>query len=244
MHILNVRYDNITIEAAKKAALALVRGPSKREIFFLNLDCFRIAQEDEAYRRILEQAALVLPDGIGIRLVTRLFGGRMLQNCNGTDFSPILLRAAAAENHSVFLLGGREGVAEAASRKLVEKIPDLRIAGTHSGYLSDDARVIKMINDSGADILLVAMGVPLQEKWIHRHQAELRPGLCLGVGALFDFLSGRIRRAPMWIRKIHLEWCWRILTDPKRLGRRYLVDGVKILFYAFKKRFILPPLGK
>ena len=226
MKILGVRYDNLLRSEALTRSLSFVKQSGKSNIFFLNLDCLRQACRDPEYRAILNEAALVLPDGIGLELATRIFGGRMKDNCNGTDFSPVFIKAAAEQRTSFFLLGGREGVAEKAADRLRERVPGVHIAGTYSGYFESESEMIDQINASGADVLLVAMGVPLQEKFIARHRAALNPRLCFGVGALLDYLSDTIPRAPQWMIRLHFEWLWRIFIEPRRMICRYLIDGV------------------
>ncbi|MFC1645698.1 WecB/TagA/CpsF family glycosyltransferase [Candidatus Omnitrophota bacterium] len=237
MRILDVNYDNITSVDALDKALFLLENNNKSNIFFLNADCLYIAQRDGQYRDILNSADLVLPDGIGLKLATRLSGSKMQDNCNGSDFSPLLMARATGQGYKIFLLGGRQGIAERAARNIQEKIPQVQVAGTHSGYFDNEKEVIDKINGSGADILFVAMGVPLQEKWICRNRDRINPKLCLGVGALLDYLSGNIRRAPKIFRAIHMEWAWRIFIEPKRLWRRYLVNDIKIFWLVLKQRY-------
>jgi exopolysaccharide biosynthesis WecB/TagA/CpsF family protein len=121
-------------------------------------------------------------------------------------------------------------VAELAARKASDRFPGIRICGTHPGYLEDGNDVALRIREAGPDLLLVGMGVPLQETWIGAHREELGPVLCLGVGAFLDYLSGALTRAPAVLRRLRLEWAWRILVDPKRMVPRYLVHGVGFLF--------------
>lgn len=227
--IAGVRYDNVTVPDALETAIGLAEGGTREQIFFLNADCLRIAQTDREYRDVLDAASLVLADGIGLRLATRLSGAVMRANCNGTDFSPLLLKELARRGHGCFLLGGREGVAERAARRLADSIAGLRVVGTHGGYFADDARVVRLINASAASVLFVAMGAPLQEKWIARNRDALRPTLCLGVGALFDYLSGSAPRAPRLLRALCLEWAWRIVLEPRRMARRYILEGIPFM---------------
>ena len=239
--ILDVGYDNVEVGEAVQNALALLeREDRKADIFFLNLECLRLALEDAEYRKILEAAALVLPDGVALSLATRWYGGRMKENCNGTDLMPLILRAAAEKGKKVFFFGAREGVASEAARKLTAEIPSLQIVGSAPGYFQNHEEMIRKINASGADILVTGMGTPLQEKWIAQHRQALSPQLCIGAGALFDWLSCRLQRAPQWIRALSLEWLWRIFIEPRRMVKRYLIDGVpfflKIIFCRFSRR--------
>ncbi|WP_411028166.1 sugar transferase [Shimia sp. FJ5] len=175
-----------------------------------------------------------MPDGIGVELAARMQGEQIAENLNGTDFTPRLLRQAAEWGLSVFLLGGKPGTARAASARLCLDIPGLQVAGTRDGY-GDVARpldVIEEINASGADIVLVAMGVPRQELWIDAHRQLIDAPLVLGVGALFDFLAGNVRRAPHWLRKRRMEWVWRLAMEPRRMAKRYLVGNATFLMRA------------
>jgi N-acetylglucosaminyldiphosphoundecaprenol N-acetyl-beta-D-mannosaminyltransferase len=237
MNILGTKYDDLTISLAIQNAISLLKSNKKSTILFLNADCLYKSQKDEEYRNILNSTELVLPDGIGLKIATRIFGKKMMENCNGTDFSPLLMEKLAEEGYKMYFLGSRKGVAEKAAEKVSKQIPRIQIVGTNSGYFNDDKEVIKKINDSGADILFVAMGVPFQEKWLARNREKLNPRLCLGVGALFDYLSGRIPRAPLFMRKMHLEWLWRIFIDPRRMFKRYIIDGAKLFWKVFKYKF-------
>ena len=225
MTVLGVSYDNIRQQEAIERALSFVSSDIAGQVFFVNADCIYQANQRPEYRQMLADAPLVLPDGIGLSMATRLLGGRMVDNCNGTDLSPLLIEAAAERGHSVYLLGGLPGVAEQAARNLRDRFPALNIAGSDHGFHDNNDDVIQRINESQADILFVAFGVPLQEEWICTHRDHLTPRLCLGVGALLDFLSGRVRRAPRILRALRLEWIWRFLMEPRRLFRRYFIDG-------------------
>ncbi len=240
MEILKVKYHNISFKEAISDAVRLMGQARKSNIFFLNLNCLSKAVKDKEYAAILADTTLVLPDGIGLKVATWLFGGRMVENCNGTDFSPALMKIAAKQGCPIFFLGGKEGVALKAAENVRNFIPGIQIVATHSGYFEDDEEIIKKINESGAQILFVAFGAPKQEKWIAHNRQKLNPKLCLGVGALLDYMSGQKLRAPKIFQALHLEWLWRIFIDPKRMFRRYIIDGLGFMFYlifmAFKSR--------
>lgn len=212
---------------------ALLDGTARR-VYFLNAHCANVRVRNSAYAAALENADMVLPDGIGVELAARMTGKGLTENLNGTDFTPELLRAAARQGKSVYLFGAKPGTAESAARKLALTIPGLRIAGTRDGYegAADSEAAIAHINRSGADILLVAMGVPMQELWIDRNAERLSPRLILGVGALFDFLAGNVRRAPELVRKAKAEWVWRLAMEPRRMANRYLVGNFTFLARA------------
>jgi N-acetylglucosaminyldiphosphoundecaprenol N-acetyl-beta-D-mannosaminyltransferase len=236
LSLTDIVYDNLNFDDAIRSAVALLENQGKSNIFFLNIDCLSKVDKDPEYREALRKADLILPDGVGLKLLSRLWGERMIDNCNGTDFSLPFLQQIADKRYSVFLLGGGDGVAQRAKTVLESKIPALRVSGFATGYFNDDRPVIEQINNSGADVLLVAMGVPLQEKWILRNRSRLNSRMCLGVGALFDFLSGRMPRAPAMLRYMQLEWAWRMLIEPGRLYKRYMVDDLGFLMTAVGKK--------
>ena len=223
---------NTTMDEAVEWIVERARQATPSQVCFVNPDCLNIAYEHEAYRSVLRTCARVLPDGIGIHLACQLTGSRLVANVNGTDMFPRLCERIAGTDLSIFLLGARPEIAAAAAAAMQDRYPGLRVAGTQHGYFSADeeAAVIDAINASGAHVLLVAFGVPRQELWLHEHAARLRPPVRLGVGGLFDFYSGRIPRAPVWMREIGLEWVWRLLQEPGRMWRRYLVGNPLFLY--------------
>ncbi len=235
--IEGIRIENLKLDTALRRAADLLAAPGRCELHYLNIDCLRLATRDSDYAAILARTALVLPDGIGMRLAARVHGERILADTNGSDFTPRLLREAAAAGASVFLLGGPEGVATRAAAKLQQQVPGLRIVGVHSGFFTDDAAVLEQVNRSGAAVLLVGMGVPRQEKWIATHRDRLDARLCVGVGALFNWLSGEQRRAPTWIHRLHAEWIWRIGLEPKRMFERYILHDLPFLAWIVFRRW-------
>ncbi len=202
-----------------------LRQPAR--IAFYNAHCANVSARDEAYAHALNTADAVLPDGSGIALGLKLRGRQLIANLNGTDLIPALCRRLAATGHSVFLLGGQPGVAQAAAAGLQKAAPGLIIAGTHDGFFeaNEEAALIRSINNSGADVVLVAMGVPKQDIWLQRVAPRLRATLTFGVGGLFDFLSHRIPRAPAILRKTGMEWSFRLYQEPRRMFRRYIIGN-------------------
>ena len=216
--------------------LAAMRGKAAHmRVCFVNAHCSNISGSNPDYRKALRSADALLPDGSGIGMAFRMNGSVMLENLNGTDFVPHLCRMISEEGYSVFLLGGKPGVAEAAAAGLLRIIPELRIAGTHHGYLhneSDNSAVISLIRNSGASLLLVAMGVPLQDIWLRDNAERIGVPVVMGVGGLFDFLAERVSRAPYFLRRAGLEWTWRFIQEPGRMWRRYLLGNPLFIFRA------------
>lgn len=214
----------------------LLDATQTQQVFFMNAHCANIRAKNADYANAVSRADVILPDGLGIDLAARLSGHKLTENLNGTDFTPALLREAARRGLSVFLMGGKPGTAEVAANKLCLSIPGLRIAGTLNGYedAADETAAVARINDSGADILLVALGVPLQELWLTRNRHRLAPRLHLAVGALLDFLAGNVKRAPVLVRKARCEWLWRLAMEPRRMARRYLVGNATFMARAVR----------
>ncbi len=215
-------------------AINVLLSSGKRRACFINAHCCNVAQKDRQYAAAVSSADILLPDGFGIDLAAKMTGQKLTANLNGTDLLPKLLKEAARLGKSVFFFGGKPGTAEAAAKALVKSIPALKIVGTRDGYdgAKDDNTVVDTINASKADIVLVALGVPRQEIWLHRNAPFLNAGLTMGVGAAFDFFAGHVVRAPSWVRKARFEWAWRLALEPRRLASRYLIGNGTFLARA------------
>lgn len=205
-------------------------------IQFLNAHCINMAQTDADYRDALACADFLLPDGSGLAIAARLAGKQRGENLNGTDLFPEICREATAAGQSIFLLGGKPGIAANAAKAMRETFPQLIVAGTHHGYWADadEESIINLINASGASILFVGLGVPVQEKWIARLRGRLAAHIVLGVGGLFDYYSAAIPRAPSAIRAVGCEWVWRLAQEPRRMAGRYLLGNFSFLAKAMR----------
>jgi N-acetylglucosaminyldiphosphoundecaprenol N-acetyl-beta-D-mannosaminyltransferase len=232
LRFLGVQIDNLTMAEASARIVTLTQAVEPSQICFVNADCVNIAFTDEQYRATLSQAQLVLADGIGVRLAGSILNQNVRENINGTDMLPFLCAAAEQANVSVYLLGGRPGVPEGAAQWITERYPRLRIAGRRNGYFTEEEQpqVAEEIRASGADILLVALGTPRQDKWIAAHKNDVGAKVSIGVGGLFDFYSGRIPRAPVWVRELGMEWFYRFYQEPRRMWRRYFLGNAIFLY--------------
>jgi N-acetylglucosaminyldiphosphoundecaprenol N-acetyl-beta-D-mannosaminyltransferase len=237
LRILDVAIDNWTMGQAVDWILSPARGVT-RQLAFVNPDCLNKACEDDVYRRILDRSAVVLPDGIGIHYACRIMGTALAANVNGTDLFPRLCDAMAGTEHSVYLLGGRPGVTDALVEAMAQRWPRVRVAGHRHGFFErggdEETAIVNEIRTSGADVLLVAFGVPLQERWIDANADRLGVRVAMGVGGLFDFYSGRIPRAPVWLRELGFEWVWRLLQEPGRMWRRYVIGNPLFLWRVWR----------
>jgi exopolysaccharide biosynthesis WecB/TagA/CpsF family protein len=207
--------------------VTMARRHERATIQFINAHCVNTVKADRTYAAALSRADYLLPDGSGLSLAARLAGQTLGDNLNGTDLFPELCREAAAQGVSIYLLGGKPGIAAAAAADMVARYPDLIVAGTRDGYWSafDERAVIAGINAARPGIVLVGMGVPIQEKWIDRVRDELTAPVAMGVGGLFDYYSGAIARAPQVFRAAGCEWVWRLMQEPRRLFVRYVVGN-------------------
>ena len=234
---LNIEDTSLTDASAR--IIHEARTGVRRKIYFVNAHCINIAAANADYLSILQdEGALLFADGSGMRLASRLSGFLLKDNVNGTDLFPLICRDAANAAIKLALLGARPGIAQCCADNMRSQFPGLNIACTHNGYFSadDEVEVIKAINDSGAQILFVAMGVPAQEFWIARNADKLRVTTLLGVGALFDFYSGVIPRAPQRMRQLGLEWLFRFIMEPRRMFVRYILGNPVFIIRVLWRR--------
>ncbi|MEL6725001.1 MAG: WecB/TagA/CpsF family glycosyltransferase [Pseudomonadota bacterium] len=204
------------------------------QVAFLNAHCANIARKDWHYRDTLENVDALLPDGSGVALAAKLDRQEIGANLNGTDLFGPLCRCLAFRKIPVFFLGGRDGVAQAAAENAADSFPGLKVAGHQHGYFSprEEDAIIAKINASGARVVFVAFGVPTQDVWLARVRHRLHAPVVLGVGGLLDFVSGRIPRAPEWMRKTGTEWIYRLKCEPRRMWQRYLIGNFTFTAHA------------
>ncbi|MDQ1474289.1 MAG: N-acetylglucosaminyldiphosphoundecaprenol N-acetyl-beta-D-mannosaminyltransferase [Bryobacterales bacterium] len=228
---LGIPIDNLTMDEAIEQIILRAHRPTPSQVCFVNADCVNISWRDAGYSRILQSSGMVLADGIGVKLAGRILNTNIRQNVNGTDLFPLLCAEMERQGTSLYLLGGKPGVAADVAGWISRNYPGLNTRGHQHGFFAkeDTAEILRGIRDSGADILLVAFGAPRQDKWIREHLGETGARLSIGVGGLFDFYSGRISRAPIWMREIGMEWFYRFLQEPRRMWRRYFVGNAVFL---------------
>ncbi len=229
VHLLGLPFASLTFEEVVARVRTMLAGSCSHQIVLANAHTVNLACADPPYRKTLQEAALVLRDGVGVEIGARLLKRRLAHNFVGTDFIPLLVRAIADRPVRVFLYGAAPGVAAAAAEALRTFAPGIEIAGIENGYGESDD-VVRHVHAARADVLLVALGNPLQEQWIAANLPRLNVRVAIGVGALFDFLAQRVPRAPLWMRRARLEWVYRLYREPRRLWRRYVVGNVEFLW--------------
>jgi exopolysaccharide biosynthesis WecB/TagA/CpsF family protein len=219
-------------------ALDSIFDGTRQTVAFLNAHCINVSAKDTTYRWALKRATALLPDGSGLQLAARLNGSKFVENLNGTDLFLHIMQKAVNCGHKVFLLGSQPGVAEKAAMKAQGNVAGLEIAGTHHGFFKphEESKIIDTINASGADVVLVALGVPRQDVWIARNRHRLTARVVFGVGAQFDFWAGRVSRAPILLRKSGMEWVWRLAIEPRRMFKRYVLGNPAFVLRSVKAR--------
>lgn len=213
-------------------------GDSPELVAYANAHTLNLAVSDPSYKELLRGAALVLNDGAGIALAARVKGDRFPANLNGSDFNPQILGLAAVKGWPVFLLGAKPGVAERAAAAMMARYPTLDVVGTRHGYwpTGGEPDVAAAIRATGASLLMVALGNPLQERWLAEHLEQTGARIGIGVGAFFDFAAGEVPRAPAWMNRLGIEWVFRLLQEPRRLWRRYVVGNPLFLARVLRDR--------
>ena len=219
--VLGVGFDNLTMAEAVAEGLRLVNSPGCHYVVTPNPEIVEVCRENLAAKIAVNEADLVLPDGIGVVKGAAMLGTPLKEKTPGIEFAAGLMEKMAEKGQALYLLGAKPGVAEQAAKNLCEKLPGLQIAGTHDGYFTDaesDA-IAAEIRTSGADMALVCLGAPKQEKWMAQYGAATGAKLLLGLGGSLDVFAGVAQRAPEFYCKHNLEWLYRLIKNPSRAGR-------------------------
>ena len=237
VNILGVDVDAVTMAEAVDVVRRAMDTRAGVMVATANAEMLMRATHDEELRRILNASALVVPDGAGTVWAARHLGHAMPERVAGYDLAQELLRRAPAEGRRVYFFGSAPGVAEKAKAKAEQMYPGIEIVGVRNGFFSpaDNAAIIAEIRAACPDLLLVALGVPKQEKWIAAHLAELDVPVAIGVGGTLDVMAGVMKRAPHWMQKAKLEWLFRGLMQPKRAGRLLALPKFVLKVHASRK---------
>ncbi len=220
----------------------LVRGGERALVLNVNAHCLNLCHDDPRLRAFVNDADVVFCDGAGVMLAARMLGGRIPERITYADWIWQLADLAAARGFSLYLLGARPGVAREAARRLGRRYPGLEIVGVSDGYFDHSAgseeneAVVEEIRAAAPDLLLVGLGMPLQERWLMENRHRLGTGVALTGGAVFDYVSGRVRRGPRLLRENGFEWLARLLVEPRRLWRRYLLGNPLFLLRVLRQR--------
>ena len=229
--VFGVLFFSGTMEESLQKIDDLVRSKKAHHIAFINAHCLNIAYKNSGYKQVLNDCAEVFADGIGAKIGAKMLGFKVEENVNGTDMFPLL----AQKPYRIYLFGGAPGVAETALKNAKTLNGKAEFVGCADGFFKEksEEQIFAELCELKVDILLVALGVPKQEEWIHSNLDKLPGCVAIGVGGLLDFVSGRIPRAPLWMRKCNIEWCFRLYCEPMRLFKRYIIGNPLFLWRVF-----------
>jgi N-acetylglucosaminyldiphosphoundecaprenol N-acetyl-beta-D-mannosaminyltransferase len=245
--ILGINVSAITMEETVRRIQGWIEKKQSNYVCVTPVCVVMEAQKDEGFRDIVNSAGLVTPDGMPLVWLSRLKGCRDAERVYGPDLMLEVCRVAQQKEYSSFFYGGADGVPQKLKDSLCGKFPGLKVVGAYSPPFrplttQEDEDVVRMINGFSPDIVWVGIGAPRQEKWMASHLGRLNAHVMIGVGAAFDFLSGAKRQAPRWIQRSGLEWLFRLITEPRRLWRRYLI-GNTLFVWLILKEYISEKMG-
>ncbi len=234
--IHGVLIDNVTMSEALDKVLSMLKGQTPQKIFTPNSEIIMQATRDPELKHMLNSAELVVPDGAGVILASRIMKNELKEKVSGVDLVRKILANTEKRPTSFFIFGGKPGVAEKASVNILYDHPKAKILGYRNGYFDENEvpEIIKQINDSRAEILLVGLGAPKQEKWIHQYAGELNCKILMGIGGSIDVFAGTVKLAPEFMRKAGLEWLYRLIKEPKRAKR--MLDLPRFILLTLKKK--------
>lgn len=222
VEILGVPVDCVTMAQAVQWVETTLASDQPRSVIAVNPEKVMKANQDPELLARLQKAGLLIPDGIGVVFAVRLLGLGKIERVPGSELMPKLCELAANKGYKVFLFGANQEVISQAAQVLLQRYPGLNIVGTQHGYVKEEEMpsVITAINRSQAELLFVALGSPKQELWMTQYLPALNVKVCQGVGGTFDVIAGRVKRAPLAFRLVHLEWLYRLLSQPSRILRQ------------------------
>lgn len=221
VNILGVNVDMVDIDDAADKIMGFLEEDGLHSVFTPNSEIIMAAYRDEEFAKILNRSELLTADGIGVVYASKILKKPIKERAAGYDIARKVLEKISKTGHKLYLFGGKPGVAEEAMSRLLKEYNGLKIVGIRNGYFKseEEAEIVRDINESGADIVFVCLGAPLQEKWIDRHRNELNVKVAMGIGGSLDVFAGKTERAPEFFCKTGLEWFYRLCKEPWRAGR-------------------------
>ncbi|MBM6820677.1 WecB/TagA/CpsF family glycosyltransferase [Clostridium saudiense] len=240
MKFLNTEVDNLNMNEAVQKIEQLILSKKPSYVVTPNVDHIVKLETDKEFQKVYREADLILTDGMPLIWISKMKKTPIKEKVSGSDLFPEVCKLAANKGYKVFLLGAAEGVAVKAAENLKAKYNGLNVVGTYSpsyGFEKNDDeinKIIGMINELKPDILAVGLGAPKQEKFLYNFREQLNVPVSLAIGASIDFEAGNVERSPEWMQKSGLEWFYRLIKEPKRMFKRYLVDDLKIFKIYFR----------
>lgn len=240
IRFMNTEIDNLTMKETLDEIDKLILKNDKSYVVTPNVDHIVMLETDVELKNIYRDASLILADGKPLLWISKWYKTPIKEKISGSDLFPLLCEMAAKKGYSMFFLGAAEGVAAKAAENLKKKYNGLEIVGTYSppyGFEKDEIeseKIIDMVKEAHPDILILGLGSPKQEKFVYHYCKDLGVPISLGLGASLDFEAGNIRRAPKWMSNHGLEWLYRLIKEPKRMFKRYIIDDCKIVKLIIK----------
>jgi len=238
IHILDMPIHQVTMTTALETIDGFIRDGSPHHIVTADASMLVMAQEDAGLRAIISKAELITPDSEGIRWAAKRQGAPLPERVSGVEIVERLCERSVTHGYRIYFLGAAPGVADKAKARMEEKYPGTQIVGTRDGFFKDAdiPAMIETIRAARPDVLVVALGIPKQEKWIAAQRATLGVPVLIGVGGTLDVLSGTVKRAPLLMRRLKLEWLWRVLSNPKKIGKVMLLPRFVAMVRARGKK--------
>lgn len=238
IEVLNVKVDVVTMKEAVSHVEGFIAQKKPHLVVTPNAEMIMMANQDQHFAQIINHADLVIPDGAGVVWAARYNGDPMPERVAGYDLVQNLLVEAAKKKYRIYMLGGAPGIVDKAKENAVKRYSGLQIVGTRHGFFTkqEEPEIINNIIKCQPDILLVALGVPRQEKWLVEFMDQIKAPVAIGVGGTFDVMAGVVQRAPLWMQNLNLEWLYRLLSEPKRAIRMLALPRFVLKVMANKKR--------
>lgn len=239
---MNTEIDNLTMQEVLDSIDLLIRKNKNAYVVTPNVDHIVQLERGGELCDVYKNADLILADGKPLLWIAKWYGTPLKQKISGSDLFPLLCGLAAKKGYKMFFLGAAEGVAQKAAENLIDRYPGLQVAGTYSPPYNFEKNLVEMekikhqIIKTKPHILIVGLGCPKQELFIYHNKESLKVPISFGLGASLDFEAGHVKRAPRWMSNYGLEWVFRIIQEPKRMLKRYTVDGIEIVPLIFKYR--------
>ncbi len=232
--VLGLPVQNITMEEAVNEVYGYFSARESKMIVTPNAEILQMVSKDEAVRQAIAKADYVVPDGVGVLMAAKRLGTPLKEKVAGVELGTNLLLRAAEQGGRIYFLGAKPGIAEEAKRRLEQEMAGIQIVGVRDGYFKpeDEAEIVQEINALDVDMLFVCLGAPKQELWMAKHKDALKIGAMLGLGGTLDVLAHNVKRAPRWMIRCKLEWLYRTLKEPKRIGR---IASLPIFLLRVKK---------
>lgn len=242
INILGVQVHPLTVDQLHEELAQLIETDSHAEVLHVNVHGMNLSADNPWLRDYLNQAEIVFCDGAGIILGARILGQHIPERITYADWMWQLAEFAAARGYSFYFLGAKPGIAQTAADRMIARFPELKIVGVRDGYFNkdnghpDNEAVLADINAARPNILIVGMGMPMQERWLLDNWNRIDANIALTGGAVFDYISGDLKRAPTWMTDNGLEWLGRLLIEPRRLWQRYIVGNPVFLARVIRER--------